>query len=272
VTPDEELVHLLEMVWSSLGSLGDELSEPEWKRPTEVPGWSVQDNLAHITGIEASLLGRAAPKHEIAGDLAHVKNDIGTSNEVFVDSRRARTGAEVLAEFREVTGERLAALRTCTPEEFAAETWTPVGKGAVRDLLPFRIFDSWVHEQDMRRAVQRPGDLDSPVAEAAFERIAGTMPYVVGKKAGAPDSSTIVFDLAPPLAKTLAIGVEGGRAKRLDAPPASPTVRISTDTETFCRLATGRMDAADALNDGRLQFEGDDAIGQRVVEQLNFLF
>ena len=69
MTPDEELVHLLDMVWASLGSLGDELSEQEWKLPTEVPGWSVQDNLAHITGIESSLLGRAAPKHEIAGDL-----------------------------------------------------------------------------------------------------------------------------------------------------------------------------------------------------------
>ena len=124
----------------------------------------------------------------------------------------------------------------------------------------------------MRRAVQRPGDLDSPVAEVAFERIAGTMPYVVGKKAGAPEASTIVFELAAPLAKTLAIGVDGGRATRLDAPPASPTVRISTDTETFCRLATGRMDPEDALTDGRLRIEGDEAIGQRVVEQLNFLF
>ena len=55
-----------------------------------------------------------------------------------------------------------------------------------RDLLPFRVFDAWVHEQDMRRAVGRPGDLDTPVAAAALDRIVGTMPFVVGKRAGAP--------------------------------------------------------------------------------------
>ncbi len=268
---DEVLVEQLDAVWSSMSALGGDLDELEWKRPTEVPGWTVQDNLAHVVALEWSLLGEADPAHEIPDDLPHVKNDVGRHNEVFVDSRRRSSGAEVLAEFRAVTARRLAQLRSYTPEDFGAESWTPVGPGVVRDLLPFRIFDAWVHEQDMRRAVDRPGDLDSAVAAAALERVIGTMPYVVGKKAAAPDGSTVVFELSGPLARTVAIGVEG-RARLLDEAPATPTVRIVTDVETFTRLAVGRLDPAATLAAGSVRCSGDEGLGSRVVEQLNFLF
>jgi uncharacterized protein (TIGR03083 family) len=269
---DQELVEMLDRVWTSIGELGAGLSESEWKRPTEVPGWSVQDNLSHIVGLEASLLERPPPAHEVPDDLPHVKNDFGRLNEVFVDSRRSSTGAEVLAEFRDVTGERIAALRACGPDDFAAETWTPAGPGAVRDLLPFRVFDSWVHEQDMRRAVERPGHLDGPAAELAFERIVAVMPFVVGKKAGAPEGASVVFDLSGPMGRTFAVAVEGGRARAVDPLPSSPTTRIATDTETFARVATGRVAPDEALAAGRVTFEGDHNLGRRVVVELYILF
>jgi len=269
---DTELVDLLEHVWGSMAELGPQLDEAEWKRATEVPGWSVQDNLTHISSIEARLLGRPDPDHELPDELPHVKNDFGRSNELYVDSRRTLSGADAFAEFREITAERIAQLRAYGHDDFGAETWTPVGPGTVRDLLPFRVFDSWVHEQDMRRAVARPGDLDTPVARVALERIVSSMPFVVGKKAGAPDGSTVVFDLTGPLARTVAIGVDDGRAKLLDASPAQPTVTLSTDTETFARLGCGRVDPGEALGAGAVRIDGDAALGRRVVESMNFLF
>ncbi len=268
---DAELVDGLDTVWSSIATLGDGLSEDEWKTPSEVPGWSVQDNLSHIVGIEARLLGRTDPEHEAPAG-AHLQNDLGIANEVPVDLRRSRSGAEVLAEFREVTGARLAELRALDADGFGAESWTPAGPGTVRDLLPFRIFDSWVHEQDMRRVLGRPGHLDGPVAEAALERVVGAMGFVVGKRAGAPEGATVVFSLSGPLARDIAIGVDGGRAKRLDAVPASPTVRIVTDSPTFERLGTGRADPEALVADGRVTVEGDEALGHAVVTNMNFLF
>jgi uncharacterized protein (TIGR03083 family) len=197
---------------------------------------------------------------------------MGRRNEVYVDSRRARSGADVLEEFREVTGKRLEELSRYDAAAFGAETWTPVGPGTVRDLLPFRVFDAWVHEQDMRRAVDRPGGLDTSVAGVVLERIAGTMPFVVGKKAAAPDGATVVFELDGPLARSIPIGVEGGRARLLDAAPASPTARIRADTETFARLACGRLDPAVELDAGHVRLDGDTDLGRRVVENMNFLF
>jgi len=269
---DAELVEHLEQVWSSMSSLGSELTEDEWKRPTEVPGWSVQDNLTHIVTLEASLMGRPAPEHELPEDLPHVKNDVGRRNEVLVASRRGLSGADALVEFREVTQERLEQLRGYDDAAFGAESWTPVGPGTVRDLLPFRVFDSWVHEQDMRRATGRPGDLDTPVAAEALDRIAASMPFVVGKKAAAPEGSTVVFELGGPLARRLAIGMDGGRAKPLGAVPAQPTVVVRTDTETFARLGCGRVDPSEQLAAGVVRIEGDEDLGRRVVESMNFLF
>ena len=268
---DQELVDHLESVWSSMAELGEVLGDSDWGRSTEVPGWTVQDNLAHITAFEWVLLGRTPPEHRPPGDLPHVKNEIGRTNEVFVDSRRGHSGAEVLAEFEEVTTARVAQLRAFGPDDFGADSWTPVGPGTVRDLLPFRIFDSWVHEQDMRRAVARPGDLDSAVAAVALERIVTTMPFVVGKRAGAPDGSTIHFGLSGPLGRTFTVGVEG-RARLLDELDGAPTATIATDTETFARLACGRIDAAEVLATDAVHLGGDVDLGRHVVENLNFLF
>ena len=269
---DAAMVDALDEVWTRIAALGAGLTEEEWKRPTEVPGWSVQDNMTHLTDLEAMILGRPAPDHTAPDDLAHVKNDPGVRNERFVDARRGWTGADALAEFIEVTHARVAQLRSYSVEDFAADSWTPMGPGTVHDLLPFRVFDSWVHEQDMRRALGQPGGLGGGAAEASMQRITGTAGYVVGKKAAAPDGTTVVIVLESPLEETLAIGVEGGRARMLDTVPDSPTVRITTDGETYARLACGRGDPAAARAAGSVRIEGDEELGARIVDELNFLF
>jgi uncharacterized protein (TIGR03083 family) len=231
----------------------------------------VQDNLVHISGIESSILGRPVPEHA-PPDYDHVKNDAGRINEVWVDSRRSWPGAKVLEEFREVTGTRLAQLRSFTKADFDAESWTPAGPGTVRDLLPFRAFDSWAHEQDILRALDRPGDLDGPVADFAFRRIADALPFVVGKKVHPPDGTTVVFEITGVWPTTVAIGVDGGRAKPLPAPPDAPTATLTMDAQTLACLGMGRWDPATVLDAGRVTIAGDDALGRAVVESMNFLF
>ena len=141
----QQMVDLMEAVWRSIDGLCADLTPEQWALPTECPGWAVQDQVSHLVGSECRLLGRPAPEHEPA-DTSHVQNEV-QSNEVLVDYRRQFSGAEVLAEFREVTAVRLGVLRAM--KGGAAETPNPLGSGPYTDLLAIRIYDAWVHEQDV---------------------------------------------------------------------------------------------------------------------------
>jgi uncharacterized protein (TIGR03083 family) len=198
----------------------------------------------------------------------HALNPMGEGNEGWVTRLRTRSGPEVLADFRAVAERRLAALRAMTDDAWEAPTTTPVGPGTYGSFMEIRVFDCWVHEQDIRRAVGRPGHLDGPAAELAMARVTGSLGFVVGKRVGPPDGVTVVAELGPPLARTLAVGVAGGRAVTVD-PPATPTVRIRTDGETWLQLSAGRASAATVIAAGRVAFEGDAALGRAVVDQLS---
>jgi len=73
---DQELIAKQEHVWDSIATLCTPFTEREWKTPTDCPGWSVQDQVAHIIGTESWLLGQPVPDHP-PQDMRHVKNELG---------------------------------------------------------------------------------------------------------------------------------------------------------------------------------------------------
>jgi len=267
-----ERVDMLEQVWSSMAELGASLDETEWKSPSECPGWTVQDNLVHITALEKFILGEPLPSEAVPDDLPHVKNDIGRSNERWIESRRAWSGAAALAEFVAVTHARIAQLRELDDAGFAADSWTPMGPGTVAQLLGFRIFDSWVHEQDIREALGRPGNLDAPAARFSTRMMLDVLPFVVGKKVGAPDGSSVVLTLTGPIASTDAVVVTDGRARPLDPVPETPSVTVTLASDAYARLACGRRDPDEALVTGVVAIEGDVELGGALVRELNYMF
>lgn len=262
----DPVVALQVQVFRDIEALLESLTPQEWALPTECPGWSVQDNVSHIIGTESAILGREAPAHD-PGDKAWVKNPIGASNEVQVDYRRSWPPEKVLDEYRDVTSERIRAIEAMSDDDLAAESWTPVGPGTVRDLIAVRVMDCWVHEQDIRRAVDKPGGLDTPVAAHAFGRHRSAIPFVVGKKVGAPDGTTVVVDVAGQA--PFAVGVEGKRANLLTEIPTHADVRLSMDLETFNRLCCGRGDAGDVASG--VKIDGDENLGRSILANQNFM-
>jgi uncharacterized protein (TIGR03083 family) len=250
----------LAVAWRSIDALCSTFLEADWKQPTGCPGWTVQDALAHLVDYESRAVGRPAPEHT-PSDVSHTKNDRGRSNEVGVDYRRARRGAEVLEEFREVTAARVAQMHRWTDEDLQREMMTPVGPGTVADMLTLRVMDTWTHEQDIRRAVGRPGSTDGAVADEAIAYFSRFLPYVVGKRAAAPDGATVVFEIGP--GRRVRVEVVDGRARITESEPPSPTVTIAMPPTTFAALVGGRADVPDDVS-----IEGDRTIGRAVVESL----
>jgi uncharacterized protein (TIGR03083 family) len=267
----ESLVSLFELVWDDIVALCDGLTDEEWDLATECPGWSVKDNVAHMIGTERMLLGESPEADPVEG-APHVRNDIGKANEQWIASYRARAGKEVLDEFRAVTARRLEALRALTDDDWNREGFTPEGPGPYSLFMAIRVFDCWYHDQDIREALGRPGFLDGPVADLTLGRIPPKgLPYVVGKKAGVPPGSTVVFEVAgsPPIVAAVSVPPEG-RAALLDTVPAEATVALTMDRRTFARLAGGRWSGDRAREIGRLRIEGDRALGDRIVDNMAF--
>jgi uncharacterized protein (TIGR03083 family) len=269
MTSDRPVVAELAETWSSLVALGTELAGEDWDRPTGCPGWTVRDQYSHVIGLEAGLLGRVpAPPLEEYG--AHVCNDLGQSNEAEVVLRRSRSGPEVVAELEEVISARLEALRAMSDDDFAVETMSPVGPGTYEDFMAVRVFDCWVHEQDVRRAVGRPGHLTGAAVDRSLATTVGVTPYVVGKRARAPEGSTVAFDVTGATARRWAVTVEGGRARPVPGVPVDPTTRVSADIGTFMALACGRVDPDAELAAGRVTVHGDAEVGTAVVRNLGY--
>jgi len=266
------LIDQLDEVWTSLAFLGGALVDAQWVQPTACPGWNVAAQYAHVIGTESMLLGRSNPEID-AGHPEHVRNDIGGFNEVWVAALAGQSREAVLAQFEEVTAARRSALEAMTEDEFSAPAWTPVGQADYRRFMQIRVFDCWVHEQDIRDAVGRPGHEDGPVAEQAVDEIVRALGYLVGKKAGAPDGSAVTIELAGPVTRSLHVAVDG-RARLVDTLDRPATAVVSLGSLTFTRLACGRVDPAEVLGGtagaGQVQLSGDADLGRRVVTNLAF--
>ena len=110
--PKDRTVAALGEVWASLDDLLEQACpSTSGTLPSPLEGWDVQDNVAHIIGTEEMLSGVPAPAILIdRGARLHVRNDIGEFNEQWIEAIRPMKSAMVLDRFREITGERLAAL------------------------------------------------------------------------------------------------------------------------------------------------------------------
>ena len=267
----EALIAMFEDVWGDIAGLCDDLTDEQWALPTDCPGWSVKDHVAHMIGTERMLLGEQ-PDAPPVDDAPHVRNDIGKANEQWIASYRPLSGRAVLDEFRAVTRRRLEALRAMSNDDWNREGFTPEGPGPYRQFMAIRVFDCWYHDQDIREAIDRLGYFDGPVPDLTIERIPPKgLPYVVGKKAGAPPGSTVVFEVygEPKLVAAVHVPPEG-RAVLLDDPPATASAALIMDRRTFTRLAGGRWNGDKARTAGGLRIEGDEVLGNRVVDNMAF--
>jgi uncharacterized protein (TIGR03083 family) len=266
--PAGPLTDALVAEWASIDGLLRSLTDDEWEAPTALPGWAVRDVVAHLIGTEAMLCGETAPEAPGDGDRpAHVRNDIGAFNERWVAALRPLSPAAVLERFGAVTTQRVAALRAMSQDDFDAPAWTPVGQATYGRFMQIRLFDCWLHEQDIRQAVGRPGHQGGPCAEGSIDEVVRALGFIIGKRAGAPAGSRITFDLTGPAARTVHVSVDDRAAvvERLDA-PATATLRMPA--ELFVRLAGGRVDPQAGLD--QVELDGEEDLARRVATNLAF--
>ncbi|GAA1394642.1 maleylpyruvate isomerase family mycothiol-dependent enzyme [Catellatospora coxensis] len=241
----------------ALAKIGDQLTDEQWAAPTDCPGWSVADVYAHVVSLEQWMAdGGAAP----AGPPQQLI-DSG------VEQWRGAARGEVLAALHELLPVRE---RQLTDELRAADA--PGWWGWANTAVPFavqlsaRAFDLWVHEQDVRRAVRRPGNLGSPGAQNARDLVLQALPRIVAKKAGAAAGSAVRFTTLGELPQDFAVYVdEQGRASVVPSDTHRSTAHATLSWEAYTLLATGRS----TRDRQQVWLTGDVALAESVLDHLN---
>ena len=262
-TPDR--FDLIDVWRDAMADLRDAAARAPWRAPSILPGWNVADVVAHALWIERSQLGLVDPPHEpdwVA--LPHVGTPFSRVTEVPVDLRRTRSREEVLAEFDQTITDREAALRGARATAPDGQYRNPLGSmTTLDDLLSMRIFDTWVHEQDIRLAVDDPGHLDTPAAHVAAARMRNSLGRVWGKGVDAPVGATVAVTCTGPgvTFSDTVVRSEDGRARRCD-PVAAPTVALTMSFPAYVALACGRGPAP-------VESAGDPELAARTVARFN---
>jgi uncharacterized protein (TIGR03083 family) len=260
-------------VWDDIDALLDGLPQTQWLAATPLPGWDVQAVVSHIIGTESFLEGISPPEVDVdVSGLEHVRNDIGAMNECWVRHLSAEPAAVVLERYRAVTGGRREVLPKMSDEDWNKAGPTPAGMDSYGRFMRIRTFDCWMHEQDIRMALQRPSsdeDLIGPASQLSLDEVEATTGYVVGKLGKAPDGSRVLFDLTGPLARSIRVSVDGRAQVVDDFGGQEPTVTIRLDGLQFTRLAGGRPLCPARPQD--IELGGDQDVATRIVERLNFV-
>ncbi len=133
--------------------------------------------------------------------------------------------------------------------------------------MQIRVFDCWMHEQDIRAAVGVPGNEAGPTAERSLDEVVGALGYIIGKRGRAPDGSSVLIRLTGPIERDLHVVVDG-RARVIDTIDGEPTAMMSLSSSLFLRLAGGREDPEAAL--AGIQLGGDVALARQLATSLAF--
>jgi uncharacterized protein (TIGR03083 family) len=236
-----------------------ELRPDDWDLPTDLPGWDVRAVAAHLAHIESDLAGNAQEPVEVP-ELEHIRSPMGVYTERGPLTRREWPTDKIVDELESSAAARLEALRADPPTDgSAAAPRTPRDLGwDWATLLSNRVIDVWMHQQDIRRAVDRPGGLETPGAAHTVAAFARGFGYTVGKRVAPPTGTSVALEVTPPHPVRVVLEVnDQGRAEPCDV--ARPTVALRMDPESYIVLAGGRGAPTEVA------VTGDHDLGARVL-------
>lgn len=232
-----------------LAELGERLDDEQWQRPTDCPEWTVGDIYAHVAGLEQWVAEGPAP----------YDGEMQKFIDLQVAQRSGMSRRQILDELRALIPVREGQLAQ-TPEQI----YQPLLRRDVPAelFLEMRVFDLWVHEQDIRAAAGMPGGLSTLSAEVVRDMMVASLPRAVAKKAAAPAGSSVrlVVTGELPFDVTVVVGADG---RASIGSSEAPDARLSLDWAAFNRLASGRGGGYP------VEIEGDRELAGRVLAGLN---
>jgi len=250
----------LEQSYAAIENLDAVLSPAQWRAQSLCPDWTVRGVVAHLASVEHMLVGWLPGSADELPPFERVTD--------FTQQAADLDDAGFAARVTEVFARRRADLAALAEEDLRRPSWTPAGPASYGGFMAIRVFDFWVHERDITTPLGLQTDDGDARAEMSLTEVERALGYIVGKKVGLPDGSSIAFRLTGPLRRDLYVTVDG-RARVVDH-IERPDVELSTDSLTFVQLACGRIDPQQQIDAGLVTWTGDAELGDRAARNLRY--
>ncbi|MEX2225821.1 MAG: maleylpyruvate isomerase family mycothiol-dependent enzyme [Dehalococcoidia bacterium] len=146
----------------ALIALLESLAPDEWDAPTVCAGWSVKDIAAHILADDFGNIARGRDGYRVswfdAPSWEALLDYINRQNEAWVDAMR-RVSPRLIRELLRFSGERFVATMRARDLDAIGDpvSWAGPEPAPVRLDVAREYTERWLHQQQIRDAVGRPG-------------------------------------------------------------------------------------------------------------------
>ncbi|HZQ84565.1 MAG TPA: maleylpyruvate isomerase family mycothiol-dependent enzyme [Acidimicrobiales bacterium] len=226
-----ELVDDLAAEQAALDALVDGRPESDWRLPSAAAGWSIADSIAHLAmSDEMALRSIDGTAEEYFRQLMA---DPNAALERQNEAAASRTGAEVLAWWRDMRTQEVDGLRALAP---GARLYWGIGEMSAASFTTARLMECWAHGLDCFAGLGvTPVDTDRlrHVCFLGYRTLAYAFDFA-GQAPSAPLSELRLSLTAPDGVSTWAFGDDG-----------APQV-IEGAAGEWARVAVRRMPLADA--------------------------
>lgn len=253
------------------------LSTEQWLMPTVCAGWSVQDIAAHLLGDDVGFVSRwrdGAPNPSFEEGLDISRWDgliaaIDRQNAEWVRATR-RISPPLLVELLRVTGFRFHELVvTLDPDTLAGPVdWAGPEPAPVWLHLAREYSERWVHQQQIRDAVRRPGLTGRRWLRPVLAAFVLAVPRALDRAPAAPGTSVRLVVEGEAGGSWRLARAAGGWEFGVDS-ETSPDAEVVMDAGTAWRLFTKGITPTDAARSATLR--GDPELTAALLETVAIL-
>ena len=253
-----------------------ELTDEDWQRPTVCAGWTVRDIGLHLLGDDIGYL---------SGERDHFNNpffagrdmerweslvrNINEANELWVSATQ-RISPAMLSTLLELTGkqfyEYVSSLDMMAMN--GEVSWTGPGAAPVWLDIAREYTERWLHQQQMRDAVNRPGLKERPLFHPVLDTFVRALPHTY-RNVAVTKTKVIKLVVTGEAGDVWYVLGESNGWSLYKAVELQPTSVVTMDQETCWRLFTKGIDKERARVNVRI--EGDEELGEKVLETISII-
>jgi uncharacterized protein (TIGR03084 family) len=217
------------------------LDQRDWDRQTPAEGWSVADQIGHLTYFDAAATRALSAPEPFRAEVDAVLAEGPDFTERHLDEARAMASGELLSSWREGRPELLAAAAAADPGARVPWYGPPM---SLASFVSARLMEAWAHGQDVADALgvaRRTADRLRHVAHIGVR----SRPFSYTVRGRRPPAEGVSVELVAP----------SGETWRWDAAGAVDVVGGSA--LGFCLVVTQRrhVDDTDVVAEGPLAQE-----------------